>query len=186
MSDKKTEIKIVDCTKSCKMTTAMRESDFCNGKAKIVEGRVFYGCQEAIKKEGKSVRQFYSCDLWNMGLKEGCLTCSLECINNKSKNYEKALREKKQLEKIIDELRPNMVLYGVTPEQVQQISSTYTRKNSDGKRDQLGAEAIKTAKFANEALKMALKGGRIDLAFYTLYARRASSQIKKLKKKTEK
>jgi hypothetical protein len=60
MSDKKTEIKIVDCTKSCKMTTAMRESDFCNGKAKIVEGRVFYGCQEAIKKEGKSVRQFYS------------------------------------------------------------------------------------------------------------------------------
>jgi len=183
MSDKKAEIKIVDCTKNCKMTTAMRESEFCNGKAKVVDGQVFYGCEENIRNEAKDVKQFYTCDLWNMGLEESCFTCPLECTNNKNENFFKVLEEKKKLDKVIDELKPNMLLCGVTANQVEKISSTYTKKNSDGIRDPLGAEAIKSANFANEALKMVLDGKRVDLAFYTLYARRASSRVKKMGKK---
>jgi len=183
MSDKKVKIKIVDCTKNCKMTTVMREGEFCNGKAKIVDGQVFYGCQENIRKEKKDVKQFYSCDLWNMGLKESCFTCPLECINNKNEDFIKILEEKRQLEKIVEELRPNMVLCGITADQVEKISSKYTRNKSNGKPDPMGTEAIKAANFANEALKMAIKGKRIDLAFYSLYARRAAARVKKMKKK---
>ncbi|MAG28016.1 hypothetical protein CMI47_21020 [Candidatus Pacearchaeota archaeon] len=186
MSDKKVEIKIVDCTKSCKMTTEMRNSKFCNGKAKIVDGKAFYGCKENIKNEPKAVKQLYACDLWNMDLKDSCLTCPLECINNKNENFAKSLEERKQLENIIEDLKPNMLLCGVTADQVQKISSTYTKRNSSGKTDPMGAEAIKAANFANEALKMMLSGKRIDLAYFTLYARSTSSRINKLKKKIQK
>ena len=186
MSEKKVEIKIVDCTKTCKMTTEMRNSKFCNGEAKIVDGQIFYGCKENIKNEEKAVRQFYACDLWNMELKESCLTCPLECINNKSENFSKSLEEKKKLEKIIEDLRPNMLMCGVTAEQVQKISSTYTKKQSNGKTDPLGAAAIKAANFANEALKLILNGNRVDLAYFTLYAKRSSNRIRKMKKRLEK
>ena len=186
MSDKKAEIKIVDCTKNCKMTTEMRNSKFCNGKAKVVDGRVFYGCKENIKSEPKAVKQLYSCDLWNMGLKESCFTCSLGCINNKNENFAKTLEERRQLEKVIKDLKPNMLVCGVTADQVEKISSKYTRKKSDGKRDPMGTEAIRAANFANEALKMILKGNRVDLAYFTLYARNTSNRINKLKKKMRK
>jgi len=168
------------------MTTEMRNGEFCNGKAKVVEGRVFYGCQENIKNEEKAIKQFYSCDLWNMDLKESCFECPLECINNKNENFAKILEQKKQLDKIVDDLKPNMLLYGVTSAQVEKISSTYTRKNSDGVPDPMGAEAIRAANFANEALKMVLKGKRVDLAFYTLYAQRTAKRVRKLKEKLKK
>ena len=186
MSNKKVEIKIVDCTKSCKMTKQMRESKFCNGEAKIVEGQIFYGCKENIKNESKAVRQFHACDLWNMGLEESCITCPLECINNKNEDFAKILKQKKQLDKVINDLKPNMFFYGVSANKVEKISKTYTKKNSGGKQDPLGAEAIKAANFANEALKMIMSGKRVDLAFYTLYARNKASRIKRLKKKLKK
>tara|TARA_B100000131_G_scaffold297792_1_gene316868 strand:- start:2401 stop:2961 length:561 start_codon:yes stop_codon:yes gene_type:complete len=185
MSDKKTNIKTVDCSKSCKMTNTIRESDYCNKQAKVVDGSVFYGCSEALKSEPKEVRQFYSCDLWNMGLEDSCNSCELICINNKNKNLTKVLKEQKDLENLIKDLSPHMVLHSVTPQQVNKISSTYSKKNSKGERNKMGAEAIKIANFANEALKLASNGRRIDLAFYSLYARRASARIKKLKKETK-
>ena len=186
MSDKKSEIKVVDCTNNCKMTSEMKNSNFCTGKAKVVDGLVFYGCKENIKNEPKEVRQFYVCDLWNMGLEDSCYSCPLECTNNKNENFFRVLEEKKQLDKLIEELRPNMLLSGVSAGQVKKISSAYTKKNSDGERNPLGSEAIKYANFANETLKMVLDGKRIDLAFFTLYARRASSRAKKLSKKSKK
>jgi hypothetical protein len=182
MSNKKVEIKVVDCTKNCKMTKQMRESEFCNGEAKIVEGQIFYGCKENLKKEAKATRQFYACDLWNMGLEESCLTCPLECVNNKNEDFAKILEQKKQLDKVINDLKPNMLLCGVSANKVDKISKTYTKKNSNGKQNPMGAEAIRAANFANEALKMIMNGKRVDLAFYTLYARKKASRIRKLKK----
>jgi hypothetical protein len=181
MSDVK--IKIIDCTASCKMSTEMKNSKYCTGKARIVDGRIFYGCKESISGEPLEVRQFFSCELWDAGLKESCLTCPLACVNNKNKNFAQTAEERERLEKLIKELRPNMVLCGVTADQVQSISSKYTKKNSEGKRDPLGREAISAASFANDALKLILQGKRVDLAYYSLYARKASGRIKKMKKK---
>lgn len=186
MSNKKVEIKVVDCTKNCKMTKQMRESDFCNGKAKIVEGQIFYGCKENIKKEARDIRQFYTCDLWNMGLEDSCFTCPLECINNKNEDFAKILEEKRQLDKVISDIKPNMLLCGVSASKVEKISKTYTKKTSSGRENPMGSEAIKAANFANEALKMIMSGKRVDLAFYTLYARNKASRIKKLRKKMKK
>lgn len=182
----KNDVKIIDCKKSCKMARQIRESKFCTGQAKVVGTSIFYGCKEGLKEEPKEVRQFYACDLWNVGLEESCFSCKLECVNNKNEELKDVLAEKKELDKVIKELKPNMLLYGVTSEQVEKISSTYTSRQSDGKRNELGSEAISAASFANNALKMIMKGRRVDLAYFALYAKKKSGKIKRLSKKSSK
>ena len=176
-------IKEFDCSQTCKMTKAMRESSFCNKKSSIVDGKIFYGCREASGSEAKEIQYLLNCELWDMELYENCNTCQFYCINNKNPNILKSVEDKKRLEDLVEKLKPNMILYGVTAQQVEQISSTYTKKKADGKPDSLGTEAIKIASFANEALGSILKGRRVDLAFFSLYARRSSALAKNLKNK---
>ena len=176
-------MKKIDCTKNCKMTKELRNSRYCEGTAKIVENKIFYSCKENIKDEPKEVRQFFLCDLWNLDLKESCKTCLLECINNQNPKIKDALAEKQRLDEVIEKLKPNMILYGVSSKEVEQISKKYTEKNADGKRNEMGIEAIEAANFANDTLKAAMNGKMIDVAFFTLYARKKSAKIKKLKNK---
>jgi hypothetical protein len=172
----------IDCSKNCKMSKELRKSSYCSQEAVVVDSKIHYSCKEAIKTEPKEVRQFYSCDLWNLDLKESCKTCKLECINNKNEEIKEVLEEKKKLDSVIDKLRPNMMLYGVSSDQVNNISSKYAEKNSKGKRDPSGVEAIKAANFANEALKGIMSGKMIDVAFLTLYARKTSGRLKKMRR----
>ena len=175
-------MKEIDCKETCKMTTEMQNSKFCTGKAKIIDGKIFYGCKENIAKEPVEVKQLMSCEIWDAGIEDSCKTCPLKCVNNKNPNMHKTKEEREKLERLIEELRPNMMLYTVTADEVEKISAKYTEKNSKGERSRSGSEAITAAHFANEALKMALKGKRIDVAFLTLYARKMSGRIKKHKK----
>ena len=174
----------IDCTKNCKMTKELRNSKFCNGEAKIINSKIVYGCQEALKKEPKEVKQFYSCDLWDMQIKEACNTCMLQCINNNGELAEKAAKERAKLEKVIQDLKPQMMLYGISANEVERISEKYTQDTENGTNKKLGSEAINAANFANNALKAILAGKPIDLAFFSLYAKKTSRKIKSLKKKS--
>jgi len=164
------------------MTSEMRNSKFCNGEAKIIDGKIFYGCKENIAKEPIELKQLMACDLWDAGLKDSCKSCPLKCVNNENPNMEKTKEEREKLEKLIEQLKPNMILHNVTADEVEKISRKYTEKNSKGERSRAGSEAINAANFANEALKMALTGKRVDIAFLTLYAKKMSGRIKKHKK----
>lgn len=175
-------MKKFNCKETCKMTTEMRNSKFCNGEAKIIDGKIFFGCKENIAREPLEIKQLMSCEIWDAGIKESCKTCALKCINNENPNLQKTKEEREKLEKLIEELRPNMILHNVTADEVEAISRKYTEKTSTGKRSRAGAEAIVAANFANEALKMALKGRRVDIAYLSLYAKKMSGRIKKHKK----
>ena len=175
-------MKKISCIETCKMTSEMRNSKFCNGEAQIIDGKIFYGCKENIAREPVEIKQLMMCDLWDAGLKDSCKTCPLKCINNQNPNLEKTKEERRKLERLIEELRPNMILCNVTASDVEKISRKYTEKTSNGERSKAGAEAISAASFANEALKMALGGGRVDIAFLALYAKKMAGRIKKHKK----
>ena len=164
------------------MTSEMRNSEFCNGEAKVIEGKIFYGCKENIAKEPIEIRQLMACDLWDAGLKESCKQCPLKCVNNQNPNLEKTKEEREKLERLIEELKPNMMLCNVTASDVEKISRKYTEKTSRGERSRAGSEAIAAANIANKALKMALSGRNMDIAYLSLYARKMSGRIKKHKK----
>ena len=162
------------------MTSAIRDSEYCNGEARVIDDQIFYGCKEAMASEPKAVRQFLSCQLWDMGLEDSCKKCTLECVNNKNKKIKHAVEQRKKLEKIIDDMKPNMMLYGVNANQVEKISSVYTKKNANGDRDKLGEEAISIAGNANKILKMIMEGKHIDLAFVNLYSQHSIKKLSKL------
>ena len=165
------------------MTSEMQNSSFCTGKSKIIDGKIYYGCKEAIAGQPVEVKQLMSCEVWDAGVRDACVTCPLKCVNNTNPNLQKTKEEREKLEKIIEELKPNMILCNVTADDVEKISRRYTEKTSKGERSQVGSEAINAANFAHQALKMALKGHRLDIAYLTLYARGFSGRLKKRKKK---
>ena len=164
------------------MTSAIRDSEYCNGKARIVDDQIFYGCKEALAEEPKKVRQFYSCQLWDMGLEDSCNVCTLECVNNKNKKIKHTIEQKKKLERLIDDMRPNMMLYGVDANQVEKISSVYTKKNANGERNKLGEEAIHIAGNVNKLLRMVMDGKHVDLSFINLYSQHSIKRLSKLVK----
>lgn len=166
------------------MTKELRNSALCTGEAKVVDSKIVYGCQSALKNEPKEVKQFYSCDLWDMNIKEACNTCMLQCINNKNKEAKSAAEERAKLEGVINDLKPQMMLYGISADEVERISKKYTNEKSSEKEKKLGSEAISAATFANKALKAILAGRQVDLAFFSLYAKKTSGKIKRLKKRS--
>jgi len=182
------DVKIIDCKKFCKMTSEMRNSKYCNGEARIVDGDIFYGCSEAIKSEPESEKLFFGCKLWDMGLKDSCDTCKLPCKNNANKNFKRIAEQKRELRVLIDDLRPNMMLYGVSANQVEKISEVYTKKGSDGEVDEIGAEGIRIANNANKLLRMAMDGKMVNPSFVGAYSKYSQGRLKKLidKKKNKK
>lgn len=172
----------IDCSKKCRMTALIRESKFCNQSAEIAGETVKYGCVSNMSGLTKEEAQYLSCELWDLGLKESCNTCQIVCVNNSNPDFSKTLEDRKKLEKLVQNLKPNMMLYGVSADQVEQISKKYTGNGGS----EIGKEAIKMAEFANSALGAILSGKNVDLSFFTLYAKRAAAfaqNSKNIKKK---
>lgn len=159
------------------MTSAVRESEFCNQSAEMSGDSIRYGCSINMSGISKERLQFLSCELWDLGLKDSCNTCNLKCVNNQNPDFSKTLEERRKLEKLVDTLKPNMFMYGISADQVDKISKTYT----DNGGNSLGKEAIKVAGFANNALSAILSGKNINLSYFTLYAQRAANLAKNIK-----
>ena len=87
--------------------------------------------------------------------------------------------KKRELDKLIKKLEPNMVLYGITSNEVEKISQKYADSQAEGNRD-LGEEAIAAANIAQKTLSLALSGKPIDLAYFGLYAEQSSKKIRKM------
>jgi hypothetical protein len=162
------------------MTSEMRNSKYCNEEARIVDGDIFYGCSEAIKSEPESEKLFFACSLWDMGLKDSCNSCRLACKNNDNKEFKKIAAQKKELRVLIEDLRPNMMLYGISANQVEKISNVYTKKGADGEVDQIGAEGIRIANNANKLLRMAMDGKMVNPSFVGAYSKYSQGRLKKL------
>jgi len=179
------EPKPFDCTEYCKMTSTIRESEYCTKKSEIRNGKIFFGCMEKLRQESEPVQQYYKCLLWDMGMEDSCNTCLLKCVNNKNKKMEKSLKKKQELDKLIKKLEPNMILYGITSDEVQKISDRYANSQS-GDDSELGAEAIAAANIAQKTLAMAFSGKPVDIAYFGLYAEQSSKSIKKIMRKKNK
>ena len=176
-----TEEKSFDCTKFCKMTTEIRNSKFCTKESKIIDGKVHFGCTKKLSLEPEPVQMFYKCLLWDMGQKESCNTCMLSCTNNKNGKFKEAVKKKERLHKLMKSLEPNMVMYGITAQEIEKISDKYVNSEDN----EASNEAIKAAEVAQKSLYAALNGKNIDISFLGLYAQHSSKRIKKLADKAK-
>ncbi len=170
----------IDCRKTCKMTKIMRNSEYCNGRARVDNGIILYGCQENIKEESKELIQLHECNLIDMNVKDACKTCKLSCVNNENEDFKKRAKDKEKLDEIIDKLGANINMFGVNPKQAFEISDIY---NSDTEEGRAGREAIKIAGDVQGLLDRISNGGMIDISFVNAYSKHASKKIKNLAKK---
>jgi len=170
----------IDCRKTCKMTKIMRDSKYCNGKARVDDGKIIYGCKENIESESKDLIQLHECNLIDMNIKDSCKTCKLSCVNNENEEFKKRARDKEKLDQIVDKLGANMNMFGINPKQSFEISDIY---NSDTEEGEVGREAIKIAGDVQGLLEMISSGKLIDISFVNAYSKHASKKIKNLAKK---
>lgn len=173
----------IDCRKTCKMTKIMRESEYCNGKARVEDGKIIYGCKENIENESRELIQLHECSLIDMNIKDSCKTCKLLCVNNENEEFKKRAKEKEKLDQIIDKLGANMNMFGINPKQSFEISDIY---NSDTEEGKVGREAIKIAGDVQGLLEMISSGKLIDISFVNAYSKHASKKITNLAKKKKK
>tara|TARA_X000000950_G_C13920884_1_gene663301 strand:+ start:16009 stop:16578 length:570 start_codon:yes stop_codon:yes gene_type:complete len=170
----------IDCRKTCKMTKIMRDSKYCNGRARVDDGKIIYGCKENIESESKDLIQLHECNLIDMNIKDSCKTCKLSCVNNENEEFKKRARDKEKLDQIVDKLGANMNMFGINPKQSFEISDIY---NSDTEEGEVGREAIKIAGDVQGLLEMISSGKLIDISFVNAYSKHASKKIKNLAKK---
>ena len=163
----------IDCTKNCKMTKEMRSSHHCGGWAEIKEGKINYSCQSSLSIASELEKNFLSCQIYDNELFESCKICELKCKKNENKNIKVSEKEMQDLKILIDELRPSMVMYGVSEKTIDKISKEY-RSNKDSN----VKNALNAAKISNEALKLIQKGKPIDLAYLTIISSKLLKKIK--------
>lgn len=175
------KFKIIDCSKTCRMSNTLKSSSYCNKTCRIEGNDLTFGCQENIKDLPANVRQMYDCNYWDLELYEMCTICELDCVNNKNENLEKIKESKKKIEGILDSLTPGVPSFGMDAETIERIVDVY--KNGTLEEVEAGAEAIQAAEVAQKILSSAMNGGHIDIAYFKEFAKHATERISKKAKK---
>ncbi len=176
------EKNIIDCSKTCRMTSTVRDSDYCTSRAEIVNGKLLFGCQELLKDEPRSIQNLYECNYWAMDMKESCKTCPLDCVENKNKDIIQLKKQAEKIDRISKTLAPGMGMAGISGSDIQGISDIYSKE----KADPIVKQALDIADFTSFIFNSAMSGKIIDPVFMQEYARHAVRNMEILEKKREK
>lgn len=174
--------KEVDCTKSCRMTRQLRESEFCTGTAEVVGERIAFGCQKKLLEAPKNISNHYSCNLWNMEVYDACNICEIECVKNKNDQMDEIRRQRVKINKLKQTMNPLISNYGIG--NMEDVSKKYQKAMSDLENTDLeniyGREVIKTAEFASGVLNAAFSGKQIDLVYFKDYTNNLINNLKRM------
>jgi len=176
------KFKIIDCSKNCRMTKELRNSSFCNKEAKLIDGKLSYGCHENMSSLSAEEKQLYDCDTWDMGIMEACNTCPLACINNKNPKMAVVKKQKEKIESIVGSINPSIPTFGIDAGTIEQISKTYAESNDEAMMD-YGEEALESAKLAQQFFSSAMKGRHVDLAFFKRASKDRADRLRRLEKR---
>ena len=149
-------MKKIDCTKNCPKTKMMRNSRFCDGFAVFKNGKIIYSCEENIDDEHEAIKNFYTCDFYNMGIEEKCYECPLRCKKNKSRVAKAKDLSIKRAERMVDELAKN---YPLTGESVRIAKNRLSDELTE--QDKISLEYVN---LANKILNHALSGKNVNIA----------------------
>mgnify|MGYP003348614903 CR=1 FL=1 len=165
----------LSCKNICKKPSQLRESKHCTGEFKILDGKAVFDCEVSSSSCSKEEINFLSCSLWDMGIKESCLSCPLDCPENKNEVMLKAKNAKNNIQSILTSLGPMFESSGIDPATIKKAQDVMnSTKNITNNSLEL-EEAINIANYAKEVLNKALSGKGMDLA-----------EFKKIKEDVEK
>jgi hypothetical protein len=163
------------------MTSTLKNSEYCNKTAEIIDGKLTFGCQKLLSKEPQSIRYLYECDYWAMDMKDACKTCPLDCVENKNKELSELKKQAEKINRISKTLGPGMNFAGIGGGDIQKISEVYSAE----KADPLVKQALDIADFTSFIFNSAMNGKAVDPVFLQEYAKHAVKNIEILERKHE-
>jgi hypothetical protein len=173
--------KEIDCTKTCRMTTQLRESKFCTKTAKVYDSKIVFGCKEKLAAAPVEIVNHYNCNYWNMEMYDVCDTCNLGCIKNDNINLKEVQAQRERLNKLMESAGPSMVGFGMSPSKAVDVSKKFKELSGDKSGKIYSNTAIEAAEFANNILENVLNGKSVDIAYFQEYT---NNMIKKLNKES--
>jgi hypothetical protein len=123
--------KEIDCTKTCRMTTQLRESKFCTKTAKVYDSKIVFGCKEKLAAAPVEIVNHYNCNYWNMEMYDVCDTCNLGCIKNDNINLKEVQAQRERLNKLMESAGPSMVGFGMSPSKAVDVSKKFKELSGD-------------------------------------------------------
>lgn len=151
------------CKNSCKKTSQLKCSDFCTGEFSTNAGKAIFDCEQHIKDASKELVNFLTCSLWDMGLKESCKTCPLDCPQNENPIVKKGLDAKKNISSVLSSLEPIMNMGGLNHESLKKAYDVMNSSQINTNNSSEINDAINIANYAKEVLNKAMSGQGINL-----------------------
>ncbi len=94
--------------------------------------------------------------------------------------------QKKKIQSLLNQARPDTYTFNMTPEMIQEISKTYLELNKEEESNaEYVKEAMESAEFAQLVLSQVMKGKHIDLSFFKMFAERKTQSINQLENKNK-
>jgi len=141
----------MDCSKFCKKTKSLRNSEFCESWCTIGDEIVF-SCDLNLKKASKEENNLLNCMFNDIGHLAACNNCSLVCKNNKNPELEKKLEQEKKLEAVIENLKKSNLPINISPDKLEAITESFKKDQKTAEDTQDAIEAVNIARNILEGL----------------------------------
>jgi hypothetical protein len=152
------------CKNSCKKTSQLKCSELCTGEFSTQSGKAIFDCDVSLKESSQELVNFLTCSLWDMGLKESCITCPLNCPKNENPIVKKSLEAKNNISSILSSLQPIINVGGLSDDALKKAYDVMNSSEINTNNSLEINEAINIANYAKDILNKVMLGKGINLA----------------------
>ncbi len=163
------------CKDKCKKTSQLKDSEFCTGFCTVEGGMVIYDCDIKIKNMHNDEKNFLSCGIWDMGVRDNCSICPLECKENKNPIVQKTKNAMKNMSAILSSLSPIMSETGIDINSISKAKSMMESGEINTNNYKEIEEAVNLTNYAKNVINSIMNGKGANI-----------SEIKLIKESLEK
>lgn len=154
----------MSCKETCKKTAQLKDSSLCSGFCSVKDGKIAFGCEGPLSKSAQAEQNFLTCSFWDMGIKENCAVCPLDCKENKNPSVGNLKSALKNVASVLESIAPLMQLSGMDTQQLKRAYDTMNSPDVSANMSKDIENTIKITNYAREVLNSAMSGGNIDIA----------------------
>lgn len=169
----------ISCKENCKKTKQIRDSEYCTGFCTIDGLEIRYDCESKISKLDIDKKNFLSCGIWDMGIRDNCKICPLECSENKNPTIQKTKDTMKNVSNILNSLGPLMKDSGIDPSTIYKAQSTLNSNDINTNNYDEIQEAVKLTNYAKDVITSLMTGKEVNISEIKLIKERLEKKYKK-------
>ena len=153
----------LSCKEFCRKTKQLKDSKFCTGLCSNIDGKLVFDCEINLKSSSSEANNFHTCYFWDIGMKDNCFHCPLECKENKNPTVLRAKSAMKNISDIMKSFEPIISMGGIDPSLFTKAKESMNASKINTNNSAEVDDAIKIANYARDIVNNALSGGNINI-----------------------